>query len=161
MKRTMLMLVAFFMFFSVGLASAQPNLKKNRRQEVEAKLKEYRHYVLQKELGLDDATAEKLFAVIDPSIDVMKDLRAEQKKLNDAIELEVAKAKPDDKKLNELLDALGKNELAFQTARIDAFDKTKDMLTPQQRVKLLKTLMELDRKIREMIREVKKGPKVP
>jgi Spy/CpxP family protein refolding chaperone len=161
MKRMTVLMVAFVAFFSLGLASAQPGLKKNKRQEVEEKLKAYRHYVLQQELGIDDATAEKLFAATDPLIDQMRDLRADQKKIQDDIELEAAKIKPDDKKLNELLDALGKNELAFHTARIEAFDKTKDVLTPLQRVQLLKTLTELDRKIREMIREVKKGPKAP
>ena len=161
MKRMTVLMVAFVAFFSLGLASAQPGLKKNKRQEVEEKLKAYRHYVLQQELGIDDATAEKLFAATDPLIDQMRDLRADQKKIQDDIELEAAKIKPNDKKLNELLDALGKNELAFHTARIEAFDKTKDVLTPSQRVQLLKTLTELDRKIREMIREVKKGPKAP
>jgi Spy/CpxP family protein refolding chaperone len=161
MKRMIIILVAFLTSFSLGIASAQPNLKKNKRQEVEEKLKEYRHYVLQKELGIDDATAEKLFSATDPLIDQMKDLRVEQKKLQTDIELEAAKTKPDEKKLNDLLDSLGKSELAFQTARIEAFDKTKDVLTPLQRVQLLRILAELDRKIREMIREVKKGPKAP
>jgi Spy/CpxP family protein refolding chaperone len=161
MKRYTLWFVILFSFFALGVASAQPTGKKNKRQEVEEKLKEYRHYVLQTELGLDDATAAKLFAVTDPMLDQMKTLRAEIKKLNDDILLEAARAKPDEKKLTEMLDTISKKELEFQTLRVGSFDKTKDVLTPVQRVKLLQIMAELDKKIREMIKEAKTAKTPP
>jgi Spy/CpxP family protein refolding chaperone len=153
--RLKLWLIIALSCVAVSVVSAQPGGKKNKKQEVEEKLKEYRHYVMQTELGLDDATAAKLFAATDPMLDQMRDLRAEMKKLTDDIELEARKTKPDDKKLTELLDSLSKKELEYQTLRVSAFDKTKEILTPLQRVKLLQTMQELDKKIRDLIREAK------
>jgi Spy/CpxP family protein refolding chaperone len=155
MKGRLALLSAIALAFSLlGAAAAQGG---KRREELAEKLKMYRKIVVAEELGLDETTTTKLFAVLDVYFEKLKDSRQEQRKLKTALESEAAKARPDDKVLDDLLDKLVEKEKEFQKLRIDSFTATEGILTPLQRVQLLDIIGDLDARIRKMIDAAKKG----
>jgi Spy/CpxP family protein refolding chaperone len=146
------------LFFGVLLGVAFPAEAqggKKKREEIEEKLDSYRRFLITEELGLDEATATKLFAATDPYTEKMRDIRKEQRRLKNDLETEAAKSKPDEKKLDEILSSMSKKELEYQTLRMESFDATKGILTPLQRVALLDLLADIDRRLREMISAAK------
>lgn len=144
----------------LGAAAPAEAQRGRKRDEVEEKIKLYRNTLIAEELGLDEATATKLFAATDPYTDKMRVIKKDQRKLRTALETEAAKGKPDDKKIEELLDQLTASEKEYNDLRIQAFEATKGILTPLQRVELLELLNDIDRRIREMIAAAK-SPKAP
>src|SRR5262245_6269371 len=111
-RRVALLLIGVIVFGLYGLSFAQkPNKKTTKQAEVEARIKEYRHYIIQTELGLDDATATKLFAAMDPYVEKIQGLRLEEREINQNIKAELLKDKPDEKKLEGLLDDLTAKDL--------------------------------------------------
>lgn len=152
MRRMILLSTSLFVLLASSLLWA----KGEKREELAEKIRSYRKIVIAEELGLDQATTDKLFPVLDGYMDQMRDTRKEQKQLRKEIDAEAAKQKPDIRKLDGLLEALSQKELEFQTLKIESFQATKGILTPLQRVELLELLPDIDRRIREMIAEAKK-----
>lgn len=159
-RRVASLLIGVIVFGVYGLSFAQkPNKKTAKQAQVEERIKEYRHYIIQTELGLDDATAAKLFAVMDPYTEKIQTLRLEEREIHQNLKAELLKEKPDEKKLEGLLDDLTAKDLEIQKTRNEAFQATKGILTSKQRVELLELIPDVDRRIRELIKEAKKKPK--
>lgn len=154
MQRRHILATMFALLFGLGALTVHAGEKK---KELAEKIQMYRKIAIAEELGLDEATTSRLFPILDQYAEKMRVLRKEQRKLKKEIASEAAKANPDAKKLEKLLDELSEKELAFQALRVESFQATKGILTAKQRAMLMEFLPELDQKIREMVAEAKKG----
>ena len=89
------------------------------------------------ELGLDDAQARKLMAIMRNHSKSMKPLQDQMKELRVAIEEALAADAPDDKRIGELLKTFEMNRKAAEAERWLLFESLDEILTPTQKAKFL------------------------
>ncbi len=89
------------------------------------------------ELGLDDATAIKLFAALDTHRKTMKPIREEVEELKVALDEALAAKKPDEKRISDLLDRFATNRRAAEAERWLLADTVRKILTPSQAARFL------------------------
>jgi Spy/CpxP family protein refolding chaperone len=94
------------------------------------------------ELGIDDATALKLFAAMDNHRRAMKPLKEEMDEIKAAIEESLAAKTPDEKRVAELLGKFEANRKAAESERWLLSDTVKKILTPSQAARFLILIMD-------------------
>lgn len=121
-----------------------------KRDKVKQRIRIMRAMVLTEQLDLDEATAGKLFPVLDKYDDVLAKLMAERAALRDKLATARTSAKPAD--ISAALDLLVANQRARWTAEEQRFADLRAVLTPAQAATLLDLLPEVDRKILRALR---------
>ncbi|MBK7075142.1 MAG: hypothetical protein IPH44_22855 [Myxococcales bacterium] len=116
-----------------------------KRDKVKQRIRIMRAMVLTEQLDLDEATAGKLFPVLDKYDDVLAKLLAERAALRDKLATARAAHKAAD--ISAVLDQLVANQRARWTAEEQRFGELRAALTPEQAATLLDLLPEVDRKI--------------
>lgn len=116
-----------------------------KRDKVKQRIRIMRAMVLTEQLDLDEASAAKLFPVLDKYDEVLAKLLAERGALRDKLATARAAHKAAD--ITAALDLLVANQRARWTAEEQRFADLRAVLTPEQAATLLDLLPEVDRKI--------------
>lgn len=116
-----------------------------KRDKVKQRIRIMRAMVLTEQLDLDEATAGKLFPVLDKYDEVLAKLLAERAALRDRLATARTARKATD--ITAALDLLVANQRARWTAEEQRFADLRAVLTPEQAATLLDLLPEVDRKI--------------
>ncbi|MBL8623136.1 MAG: hypothetical protein JNK64_17600 [Myxococcales bacterium] len=116
-----------------------------KRDKVKQRIRIMRAMVLTEQLDLDEATAGKLFPVLDKYDEVLAKLLAERAALRDKLATARTAHKAAD--ITAALDQLVANQRARWTAEEQRFADLRAVLTPEQAATLLDLLPEVDRKI--------------
>ncbi len=117
----------------------------DRRDKVKKKLRTMRAYVLTDELGLDEATAAKLFPILADYDDEFEAVA----KAGVALRTRAREAadKGDDKALDTIIDEVVANQRKRWELDEARFKKLRKVLTTRQAARILVVLPEIDRKI--------------
>jgi hypothetical protein len=134
----------------------QPNVAAKRRERIKQRIRALRAYTLTEELGLDEATAGKLFpslARYDDEFDRLLQERSElQRRLDGATELK------DNRAIDKLIDAAIANQRKFWDTEDKRLAELRKILAPAQTARLLIVLPALERKIQNQLqRAINKG----
>lgn len=121
-----------------------------KRERVKQRIRIMRGLVLTEQLGLDEATAGKMFPILGKYDDELAKLLAERATLRAKLAAARAGGKPAD--IAAALDRLVANQRARWTAEEQRFADLRGLLTPEQGAILLDVLPEVDRKILRALR---------
>jgi len=136
-----------------GGGSAAPAV--DRRERIKKRIRALRAYTLTDELGLDEATAAKMFPILSKYDDELgKRLVARVKLTRD---LDAATAKGDDKAIDVAIDELVANQKALWALDEKRFDELRKVLTPKQAGRLLVVLPALERRVQNMLERAMSG----
>ncbi len=126
-----------------------PTAAASRREDIKKKIRTMRAYTLTEELGLDEATAGRLFPVLAKWDDVTDKLLVQRvdltRQLRTAQQL-VPKA------IERLIDDAVANQKAFWDLEDKRLAELRKILTPAQTAQLLVVLPEFERKIQNQLR---------
>jgi Spy/CpxP family protein refolding chaperone len=126
-----------------------------RRERIKKRIRALRAYTLTDELGLDEATAAKVFPILSKYDDqIGKQLAARHKLRGD---LDAAIARGDTKAIDPLIDDLVANQKALWAIDEKRFAELRKVLTPQQAAKLLVVLPALERKVQRLLERAVSG----
>ncbi|MEZ4398872.1 MAG: hypothetical protein R3B06_02575 [Kofleriaceae bacterium] len=123
-------------------AATKPGAK---RDKVKQRLRLMRTLVITEQLGLDDATAAKLFPVLGKFDDELAKLLAERAALRAKLTALRGKNKPQE--LSSAIDQVVANQRARWAAEERRFAEVRALLTPEQAATLLELLPDVDRRI--------------
>jgi Spy/CpxP family protein refolding chaperone len=140
---------------ALGPAAAQPRrgppAAAARREELKKQIRAMRAYKLTSELGLDEATATRLFPVFarfDDETDKLVDKRVDlQRRLNQA------DAMPDARAVDRLIDEAVANQRALRDLEDRRLTELRKILTPPQVAKLLVVLPAMERQLQNQLRQ--------
>ena len=135
--------------------SAQPRNKQatpavDRREEIKKKIRVLRAATLQQELNLDEKALAKLLSVLLKWDDVTDKLLVQRIDL--AQKLKTADQIKDPKALDKLIDDAVANQKAFWDLEDKRLAELRKILTPAQTAKLLIVLPQFERKIQNQLR---------
>jgi hypothetical protein len=126
-----------------------------RRERIKKRIRALRAYTLTDELGLDEATAAKVFPILSKYDDqIGKQLAARHKLRGD---LDAATARGDTKAIDPLIDDLVANQKALWAIDEKRFAELRKVLSPQQAAKLLVVLPALERKVQRLLERAVSG----
>jgi hypothetical protein len=126
-----------------------------RRERIKKKIRAMRAFTLTEELQLDETTAGRLFPALakwDDEFDKLLQQRADIEK-----RLRAADAIKDPRALDKLIDEAVANQRAFWDAQDKRLAELRKILTPAQTARLLVVLPALERKIENQLRRAIKG----
>lgn len=133
-----------------GRGGAKPGPNLDRREQVKKRIRAMRAYTLTEELSLDEATAGKLFPALakyDDEFDKLLQQRADlQRRLANAGAMKDARA------IDKLIDDAIANQRAFWEVEDKRLGELRKILSPHQTAKLLVVLPVLERKIQNQLR---------
>ncbi len=141
-------LVLFTALALSGVASAKPPPKDGRRAKIEARMQEIVQRLLKDDVGLDDAKAKKVGALLVQNRADQSKIRAEMKKSRQAVKELVDQGSDDDKAYAKALAAMRKAQADQHKLTDQHFQKLSRELTPKQQAKLFVALHKLKRKLR-------------
>jgi hypothetical protein len=126
-----------------------------RREKIKKKIRALRAYTLTEELALDEQTAGRLFPVLQKYDDLFDKLLVEradlQRRMTSGPELK------DPRALDKLVDDAIANQRAFWDAQDKRLTELRKILTPAQTAKLLVVLPALEKKIQNQIQRAIRG----
>ena len=133
------------------VADAQPRPGRprqgvDRREQIKKKIRALRAYTLTEELGLDEATAAKLFPILAKYDDELGKRVVLRAKLR--ADLDTA---ADDAAVDRIIDELVANQKALVDLDAQRFAELRKVLTPKQAGRLLVVLPALERKVQNML----------
>ena len=117
----------------------------NKRDRVKQRIRVMRAMVLTDQLGLDEATAGKLFPILHRYDDALAKLLADRAALRDKLAVARKGGKPGE--INAALDQLVANQRTRWQTEEQRFADLRVVLTPEQAAELLDLLPEVDREI--------------
>lgn len=117
----------------------------NKRDRVKQRIRVMRAMVLTDQLGLDEATAGKLFPILNRYDDALAKLLADRAALRDKLAAARKGGKPGE--INAALDQLVANQRTRWQTEEQRFTDLRVVLTPEQAAELLDLLPEVDREI--------------
>lgn len=139
------------------VAAPRERMDPERRAKVMDKIDAIRIARLTEALELDAAGAEKLFPVLRPFQERRRKAWGERfdalRGIDDTLETE----KPDEKELGKQLDALMASNVEIAKIAEDEYKALKPVLAPVQLARYYRFQSEFERKIGEIIRDVKGG----
>ena len=124
--------------------------RQQARERARQKIRAVRLTVLSRELGLDEATAQRLAPVLARHDDELERLGVERRTLRR--QLRQAAAGADDRVLDGLVDRLVANQRARWDREQARFAEVRRVLTPRQAARLLEVLPQIDRRILQGVR---------
>jgi Spy/CpxP family protein refolding chaperone len=140
-----------------GGAAAQPSApqpsaagaaKPEIREKVKQKILAFRAFRLTEELNLDEAAAARVFPLLTKYDQQIEQLTVERVTLNRALRNPPAGAKAADELIRRAL----ANRRAFLDLEEQRINELRKVLSPEQTVRLLVVLPEIERQIKEQIR---------
>jgi Spy/CpxP family protein refolding chaperone len=144
-------------------ASPEHREKRDRlRREVMDHMRTVRMWKLTEELKLDQATAAKVFPLLAKFDDRAREIGRERHELRLSLWKELRAEKPDDARINGLIDRLTANRARRPTLEEERWNALRQVLTPVQQAKLTMLLPQLEegfrRRIRDAFEEQHRGP---
>lgn len=118
----------------------------DRRERIKKRIRALRAYTLTDELGLDEATASKLFPILGKYDEEIGKKLVARAKLRQDLE-----AAGDDAATDRIIDKLLANQKALQEIEEQRFAELREVLTPQQAGRLLVVLPALERRVQNML----------
>ena len=149
MIRTLLVL-CLALGVAVPMVAAQPAPAANRRETIKKKIRALRAYALTEELGLDEKAAGKLFPVLAKWDDVTDKLLVQRVDLTR--QLRAVDQIKDPRAVDKLIDDAVANQRAFWDLEDKRLVELRKILTPAQVARLLVVLPEFERKIQNQLR---------
>jgi hypothetical protein len=123
----------------------------DRREQIKKRIRSMRAYTLTEELGLDEATAARLFPMLaryDDETDKLLERRVEIQR-----RLRRADAQRDPRGIDRVIDDAIANQRSFWDLEDKKIAELRKVLTPAQTAKLLIVLPALERKIQNQLRK--------
>lgn len=123
----------------------------DRREQIKKRIRSMRAYTLTEELGLDEATAARLFPMLaryDDETDKLLERRVEIQR-----RLRRADAQRDPRGIDRVIDDAIANQRSFWDLEDKKIAELRKVLTPSQTAKLLIVLPALERKIQNQLRK--------
>lgn len=123
----------------------------DRREQIKKRIRSMRAYTLTEELGLDEATAARLFPMLaryDDETDKLLERRVEIQR-----RLRRADAQRDPRGIERVIDDAIANQRGFWDLEDKKIAELRKVLTPAQTAKLLIVLPALERKIQNQLRK--------
>ena len=123
----------------------------DRREQIKKRIRSMRAYTLTEELGLDEATAARLFPLLaryDDETDKLLERRVEIQR-----RLRRADAQRDPRGIDRVIDDAIANQRSFWDLEDKKIAELRKVLTPAQTAKLLMVLPALERKIQNQLRK--------
>jgi hypothetical protein len=158
MIRAVALALALAVAAPVVHAQPGPVPGETRRERIKKKIRALRAYTLTEELSLDETTAGKLFPVLAKYDDVFDKLLQARAELERRIK--EADAIKDPRAVDKLVDEAVANQRAFWDAEDKRLAELRKILTPAQTARLLVVLPALERKIQNQLqRAIKAGKK--
>ena len=156
--------IALAIFFAAS-AFAQPNgemrgVDPARRQEIMQKILEHKHAKLREVLNLDKETAQKFFDIYTPAEQELAKLVAERTAMEIKL-LKLTRGDYTDADVDPTLAEIERLNDVIKDRFSDLNDSLKPILTPRQRARLAVFEHEFNRRVREKIKEHRKGPDGP
>ncbi|CAN5806505.1 hypothetical protein BH11MYX3_BH11MYX3_04130 [soil metagenome] len=136
----------------VSQAAAQPAPAANRSEIIKKKIRSLRAYALTEELALDEATAGKLFPMLAKWDDVTDKLLTQRVTLT--AQLRGADQLKDPKAVDKLIEDAIANQKAFRELEDRRLAELRKILSPGQTARLLVVLPEFERRIQNQLRRV-------
>jgi hypothetical protein len=131
-------------------AGGDPADTATRREDIKKKIRTMRAYTLTDELGLDEATAAKLFPVLARWDDVTDKLLAQRVALTSQLR---ASGQLAPKAIERLIDDAVANQRAFWDLEDKRLAELRKILTPAQTAQLLVVLPQFERRIQNQLRK--------
>ena len=151
-----MVLVLAFASPTAALAKG-PKDKQQKREKVREKIKQMRSARLIELLDLDDATANKLFTVLNKYDDLLLPLRQEIGEARRELKQMVESGKIDDAVVNALVDKIFAARAKIARLEDERLADVRKILTPRQLALVVVYLPEIDRQIEQQIRKALKG----
>jgi hypothetical protein len=150
----------YFVFVAAFVLSApafaQPAGAPAKRAEIEARLKRWRGTVLRRDLGLEEKKAVEVERTLDKfqveREKIQKDMRQQQKTLRALSDLDSNDQTAYAKSLQIVRESTAKQ----QALRLQEFDELSKQLSPKQEAKLLRLMRQMEQKLRDAVRRIKK-----
>lgn len=152
-RRCFLVLVTCLAVGSPALADRRapdPSATASRREDIKKKIRAMRAYTLTEELGLDEATAGKLFPVLAKWDDVTDKLLAQRVDLTRQLR-SAGQLAP--KAAERLIDDAIANQRAFWDLEEKRLAEIRKILSPAQTAQLLVVLPQFERRIQNQLRK--------
>lgn len=130
--------------------------KSAKRDRVRYKIRVARQWKLTEALDLDEATAKKLFPILDRYDDELEKVMEQGAELRRELQAELEKDPPDRAKINRLIDQLAAHQDELWRLSQKRFAEVRRVLAPEQAAKALFLLPELDRAVRREVRRIYK-----
>ncbi len=145
------MLLALVVVAALGSqASAQPAPAGARSEQIKKKIRSLRAYALTEELQLDEATAGRLFPALAKWDDVTDKLLVQRVALTG--QLRAADKLRDPRAVDRLIDEALANQHAFRELEDKRLVELRKILSPAQIARLLVVLPEFERKIQNQLK---------
>lgn len=149
-RRLLLVLVTCLAISSPAIADRRGPDVATRREEIKKKIRTMRAYTLTDELGLDEATAGKLFPVLAKWDDVTDKLLAQRVELTKQLR-GAGQLAP--KTADRLVDDAIANQRAFWDLEDKRLAEIRKILSPTQVAQLLVVLPQFERRIQNQLRK--------
>ena len=146
-------LVALVAGSGAGYAQGRPGAAGGKRAAVVEKIREVRKQRIAQVLGLDDATAKKLWVVMDRYDDQILPLRAEIGQARRALKQSLESGTYDEKQGAELIDRMTAARKKIVELEDQRQAEARKVLTPRQFAMLVVALPEIDRALEKEIRK--------
>ena len=151
------MLRALILCLAIALpASALAKPDDATRAKVRERVRTMRTAKLIEMLDLDEATAAKLFPVLNRFDDQLEPLMRDTGEARREMRAQIESGKPDVAKLNKLIDRSIANREKTQKIENDRIREVRKVLTPVQMAKIVVVLPEVDRFVQNQIRKALK-----
>jgi Spy/CpxP family protein refolding chaperone len=161
MLRLLILTVALALASPTAALAKGPKDKAAKREKVREKIKQMRAARLIELLDLDDATANKLFAVIDQYDDLILPLRKKVGEARRELKRMIDSGTLDDAVVNRLVDTIFAARAEIQKLESQRLADVRKILTPRQVALVVVYLPEIDRLIEQEIRKALRGKRGP
>jgi hypothetical protein len=149
-KTIAFILVAFSLLATPGgVADAAPD---GRRAELRERLRSVRIARLVEALELDAGGAARLGPILDRGYDAIGAVVRQSGAARRELRLLVAAERPDDARINQLIDQLAQNRARIEALTAEMFRSARQVLTPRQVGRLVLALPEIERQLQQQIR---------
>ena len=126
------------------------------RAKIEHRIRTMRAMVLTEALDLDEATAKKLFALMDSYDAKRRKIAAERRELMEEVKRAASDPKVDHKRIDALFTKLTNNRVAEVKLNGAMGADTKTILSPAQRARLALVLPKFYRRVQKLINDAKR-----
>jgi Spy/CpxP family protein refolding chaperone len=161
-RRFVAALVALAALISIAAVArpafaAPEDKREDKRAKVEQRLKQARHDVLRKEVGLDEAKAKAVEAVLDKYNAERKQLKGEVRGQREALKKLLDQNSNDDGAYTKALKALRESQKKLANIQDREIDELQKMLTPKQQAKFVRALQRFRQQLKRKLEEKRKG----
>jgi len=157
-KRLFLALLPLVMGLLIAApVRAEGNDRGEKRAKVESRLKQIRHDVLRKEVGLDEkkaAEAERVFAKYAPE---RKKLKQEQREHRSALRALLESDSSDEAAYARALKGVREGQKKIQALNERESQELSRVMTAKQQAKYLRAMQKLRRELQRKVRERRRG----